>query len=179
MKAFKIVITGVVLIMSSLISFDSFGQRKHGPPHWAPAHGYNAETRYVYFPQHNFYYDMHRRVYIFSDGPEWHMAPALPSVYAWINLGNSMQVALDFYGERPYVENHYHCEQYSYKDHHKAWKKQHKEWEKREKEWAKEYKKRHRKCGSSCGDYRYADERRYDDRPTSRPNGRVRVDVRF
>ena len=27
------------------------------PPRWAPAHGYRAKTRQIYFPEQNFYFD--------------------------------------------------------------------------------------------------------------------------
>jgi hypothetical protein len=170
-KAFQI---GLVLIVASMISFDSLAQKRNGPPPWAPAHGYHAKARYIYFPEHNFYYDMHNRLYVYSDGPHWHSGHSLPPVYSWINLSYSRQVQLDYYGDRPYYENHYHADRYRHKEHHKAWKKQHKEWEKREREWAKEYDKRHKHCGSRCRDYRYAEERRPEP-----GRGRVSVDVRF
>lgn len=172
----RIAIISLILLLSSLVPLESLAQKKHGPPDWAPAHGYRSQNRYVYFPQHNFYYDTHSRAYIYPDGPHWQMAPALPSIYAWIDLGHAKQVALDFYGDQPYRENHYHMEKHRYKEQHKAWKKQHKEWEKREKEWAKEYNKRHKKCGRDCREVRYVETRPSSPPP---PNRRVRVDVRF
>lgn len=172
----KIAIIGLVLLMSSLIPVESFAQKRPGPPPWAGAQGYRAQARYVYFPQHNFYYDMHRNIYVYADGPHWQMAPALPSLYAWINLGNSTQVVLDYYGDLPYRENHYHVERYHYKEHHKVWKKQHREWEKQEREWTKEYNKRHKKCGHHCNEVRYVEARPVSPPPPAR---RVRVDVRF
>lgn len=175
MKKINFIIVAIVLVISSFSSLESFGQKKKGPPPWAPANGYRAQqARYFYFPEHNFYYDTDREVYYYPDGHDWNLSSSLPTLFAWIDLGNSMKVALNYNGDRPYRENHYHSERYRHKDHHKAWKKENKEWEKREKEWAKEYRKRHKKCDRSCGDYAYEEEDRED-----KPNGRVRVEVRF
>lgn len=42
----------VALAFLFFIPQDIFSQ---GPPPWAPAHGYRAKTRHIYFPDHNVY----------------------------------------------------------------------------------------------------------------------------
>jgi hypothetical protein len=175
MKSFRIIVAGFVLMMSCLVSVESSGQKRQGPPTWAHAKGHHQQARYVYFPQHNFYYDMHRSLYVYAEGPHWYTKPVLPALYASIDLGNSLQVALDFYGDRPYMDNDDHMEKHHYRAHHKAWKKQHKEWEKREKEWARQHEKHHKKCAGNCRDYRSSEGPSQQDRP----GGRVSVDIRF
>ena len=65
-------------------SLDSLGQEKgkDGPPPLAPAHGYRAKTRHVYFPDHNFYFDVQKNVYIYLNGSTWKVGAKLPSLYA-------------------------------------------------------------------------------------------------
>lgn len=83
-----------------------------GPPPWAPAHGYRAKTRYVYFPDQNMYYDLQARNYIYLSGSNWVIRATLPKLFLGINLGGSTQVELDFYGDRPYRYNATHIVKY-------------------------------------------------------------------
>ncbi|MFC4818561.1 hypothetical protein [Flavobacterium sp. GCM10023249] len=83
-----------------------------GPPPWAPAHGYRAKTRYVYFPDENMYYDLRSRNYIYLSGRNWVVRTAVPRIFVGINLGKSAQIELDFVGERPYVQNQIHVVKY-------------------------------------------------------------------
>ncbi|MDI9309735.1 MAG: hypothetical protein QM535_05935 [Limnohabitans sp.] len=94
------------------INENSFSQ---GPPPWAPAHGYRAKTRYVYFPDQNFYYDLNTRNYIYLSGPNWSISATLPKLFVGINLGKSSQVELDFAGDRPYRYNGEHLVRYKVK----------------------------------------------------------------
>jgi hypothetical protein len=81
------------------------GKGKNGPPPWAPAHGYRAKTRHIYFPQHNFYFDIQKGVYIYLSGGNWLTALTLPSLFGRINLANATQVELDFAADNPYKYN--------------------------------------------------------------------------
>ena len=107
MKPFSKIL--LVLFMLITISETTFAQ---GPPPWAPAHGYRAKTRYVYFPDHNFYYDLQARNYIYLNGANWQIRASLPSPLLRLNLGRSAQVELDFVGERPYRYNTTHVVKY-------------------------------------------------------------------
>ncbi|MES2863993.1 MAG: hypothetical protein V4666_07735 [Bacteroidota bacterium] len=91
-----------------IIPETSFAQ----PPRWAPAHGYRAKTRYIYFPQHNFYYDIRTHNYLYLNGRNWSVSVAIPAPFISINLGTSTQVQLDYYGGYPYYYNYDHRVKY-------------------------------------------------------------------
>jgi hypothetical protein len=99
-----------------------------GPPSWAPAHGYRAKTRHIYFPQYNMYYDMNRRSYLHLEGGNWSVSAALPNIFVGINLGKTAQIQLDYTGYDPYRYNNVHVVEYreycngGYYHHDKHWK---------------------------------------------------------
>lgn len=65
-----------------------------GPPPWAPAHGYRAKHRYMYYPSVQIYYDPARRLYFyFSDGA-WRSSGRLPKEKP-ANLGKSVVLQMD------------------------------------------------------------------------------------
>ncbi len=88
---------------------DVFSQ---GPPPWAPAHGYRAKTRHVYFPDQNMYYDIQKSNYIYFSNGKWSISTRVPSIFVGINLGRSSQVELDFYGDAPQRYNYSHKTKY-------------------------------------------------------------------
>jgi hypothetical protein len=92
-----------------LIPQDIFSQ---GPPPWAPAHGYRAKTRHIYFPEHNVYFDLQRRTYFYFRNGSWSVSTNVPSIYAQVNFGRARQVELDFYQDRPYRYNNVHVVKY-------------------------------------------------------------------
>ena len=78
----------IMLTLIFALPRDTLGQGKGkgGPPPWAPAHGYRAKTSHVYFPDHNFYFDVQKNVYIYLNGGNWEVGVKLPSLYAGIDL---------------------------------------------------------------------------------------------
>lgn len=107
-KSLKIFII-VLLLSLFIIPETTFAQ---GPPKWAPAHGYRAKTRYIYFPQHNFYYDIRTHNYFYLNGGNWSISVAIPTPFISINLGHATQIQLDYYGSYPYYYNADHCTRY-------------------------------------------------------------------
>ena len=99
----------LILVFMLVIPADVFSQ---GPPPWAPAHGYRAKTRHVYFPDHNMYYDIQKRNYIYFTNGKWSISTRVPSVFVGVNLGRSSQVELDFYGDAPQRYNYSHKTKY-------------------------------------------------------------------
>lgn len=101
----------VILAMIGLLSFptEMFSQ---GPPPWAPAKGYRAKTRHIYFPQHNFYYDIQTRHYFYLNNGNWSISVSIPAPFISINLGGATQIQLDYYGAYPYYFNRDHCVKY-------------------------------------------------------------------
>lgn len=86
--------------------------KTHGPPSWAPAHGYRAKTRHIYFPNHNFYFDLQRNVYIYMSGRTWRVSTSLPSILVGIDLRRSPKVELELTTDRPQAYNARHKKSY-------------------------------------------------------------------
>lgn len=100
-----------------LIPLEAFSQKKGGgPPPWAPAHGYRAKTRHIYFPEHNFYYDVQQGVYIYIDGGNWRIGAKLPSLFGNINLSASSKVELELNTSQPQAYNADHKVKYKAND---------------------------------------------------------------
>lgn len=103
------VIAIIAFAIFLLVPQDMFSQ---GPPPWAPAHGYRAKTKHIYFPDQNFYFDIERKVYLYISGGKWIVSAKLPSIYARIDLGKSTQIELEIGGHTPYVYNKEHIVKY-------------------------------------------------------------------
>lgn len=111
----KAALYGLVVILSlCFILPDVVAQgKKNGPPPWAPAKGYRAKTRQIYFPEQNFYYDTQRGVYIYlNNGGNWEANVKLPSIFARIDLGRAAKVELKLDTDYPQQYNSEHQEKY-------------------------------------------------------------------
>ena len=123
MNKISIVVTMVLLMVVS-ITIDSYAQKKGskkvktnynketGPPPWAPAHGYRAKTRYVYFTDHNFYYDNDKGVYIYLSGKNWEVSAKIPDLFKNVNLAAEVKIDLDFSADNPHQYNADHKRKY-------------------------------------------------------------------
>lgn len=98
----------IALFATFILPETSFAQ----PPKWAPAHGYRAKTRHIYFPQHNFYYDIQTHNYLYLNNGNWLVSVAIPAPFLSINLGRTTQIQLDYYGGYPYYYNANHRVKY-------------------------------------------------------------------
>jgi len=101
----------VVLVTTLLMPMDVIAQgnkKTKGPPNWAPAHGYRAKTRHIYFPDNNFYFDIQKNVYIYLSGDQWQVSLKLPSLFAGIDLKGVVQVELELYTDAPQKHNSQH-----------------------------------------------------------------------
>lgn len=87
-------------------------KKETGPPPWAPAHGYRAKTRYVYFTEHNFYYDNNRGVYIYLSGRNWEVSASIPDLFKGVNLSAAVKVDLDLEADNPQKYNTDHRKKY-------------------------------------------------------------------
>lgn len=65
--------------------------KRNGPPSWAPAHGYRH--RYIFFPEHNCYYDNYNGIYIYRKGSIWITSYTLPQFI--FNIGVTRKVELN------------------------------------------------------------------------------------
>jgi len=75
--------------------------KKHGPPPWAPAHGYRKNTRHIYFPVQQTYFDIDRGVYISLQGGKWENSTSRPLSLKGVDLKVAAKIELDFSGENP------------------------------------------------------------------------------
>lgn len=99
----------LTLVFAVFFTQDIFSQ---GPPPWAPAHGYRAKTRHIYFPEQNMYYDLQKGVYIYYDNGNWQVNVNLPTIFGSVNLGTTQQVQLDYCGNDPQQYNADHVSKY-------------------------------------------------------------------
>ena len=75
--------------------------KHHGPPPWAPAHGYRKNTRHIYFPVQQTYFDIDRGVYISLKGDKWEVSASIPLSLKGVDLKVAAKIELDFSGENP------------------------------------------------------------------------------
>ena len=87
-------------------------KKEVGPPPWAPAHGYRAKSRYVYFTEHNFYYDNNKGVYIYLSGKNWEVSAQIPDLFRHVNLAAEVKIDLDFSEDNPQKFNADHRKKY-------------------------------------------------------------------
>lgn len=115
----KKTLTGLLILLALTLAtpMASNAQHRHyHHPHWADVHSCRIETRNVYFPAYNFYYDMDREMFIYLSGDRWVFSLNLPVAFAHIDLAYEPMVELDFYDANPYLYNHDHI--IYYRDYH-------------------------------------------------------------
>lgn len=71
------------------------GKKGGGPPPWAPAHGYRAKTRHVFFKDYDTYYDLQKGVYISMKNGKWEISAKLPLPLQKVDLNKAAQLELD------------------------------------------------------------------------------------
>ncbi|WP_130734526.1 hypothetical protein [Flavobacterium sp. J27] len=104
LKTKKLLAIFALLLLFS-VPQDLFSQ---GPPPWAPAHGYRAKTKHIYFPDQNFYYDIEKGVYLYLNNGNWSVSVSVPSIFGSINLNTARKVELEIGGHTPYQYNEKH-----------------------------------------------------------------------
>lgn len=92
------------------------------PPDHAPAHGYRAKHRYVYYPEREIYYAPESRLWFWSSGGDWRFGTALPGAYQQYTSGG---VSLELGSDRPYTEHVRVVERYGKGSKHKKSKHKH------------------------------------------------------
>ena len=107
-----------IVLLAFVLPLDMLaqGKAKGGPPPWAPAHGYRAKTRHIYFSDHNFYYDVQKGVYIYMNNGKWSIAVKLPTTFAKVDLNKAVQVELELNTDSPQKYNADHKVKYKAKN---------------------------------------------------------------
>lgn len=101
------------LILLFLLPLDTLAQQqKQGPPPWAPANGYRAKVRQIYFPNYNMYYDLQKGVYIYLNKDRWQVSVNLPTIFGRISLNNTPKVELELNTDSPQRYNAQHVLKY-------------------------------------------------------------------
>lgn len=85
----------------------------HRPPAWAPAHGFRAHTRQVYFPKYNCYYDIERGTYIYINNGRWTVSVDLPIRFRPEYFRNTSYVELNINSRYPHYFNAEHRAKYN------------------------------------------------------------------
>ncbi|HEY9046599.1 MAG TPA: hypothetical protein VIN08_11915 [Ohtaekwangia sp.] len=122
MKHYRVLIV-ILLALTVITATDTMAQGKSkkkqksekrggGPPPWAPAHGYRAKTRYVYFKDYPVYYDNDRGVYISLSGKNWSVSAKLPDILKGVDLLATPKIDLDFSGDDPQRDYDEHKSKY-------------------------------------------------------------------
>ncbi|MCD4793871.1 MAG: hypothetical protein K8R54_11590 [Bacteroidales bacterium] len=103
----------VIFLLLFAVPVDSLAQKKpKGPPPWAPAHGFRSKTRHVYFPDHNFYFDIQNKVYIYISGGKWLYSAKLPAIFVDVNLKGAYKIELELEIDNPHKYNSSHIVKY-------------------------------------------------------------------
>lgn len=109
----SLTILSFCLTLLFFLPTEAFAQnKKQGPPSWAPAHGYRAKVRQIYFPDYNMYYDLQKGVYIYLNKDSWQISVNLPTIFGRINLSNTPKVQLELNTDSPQRYNAEHLMKY-------------------------------------------------------------------
>lgn len=113
MKAFKLSIFGIVLLLTGTVHAQVVVNVNIGsPPQWGPA-GY-SEVQYYYLPDVEAYYDVHSSMFIYNTGGTWVHRKYLPRQYRNYDLYNGYKVVMsDYRGNTPYTHFSEHKARYS------------------------------------------------------------------
>ena len=103
-KLFTIALS-VFFALSLSMPTEVSARNNHRVPFWAPAHGYRAQTRQVYFPEYNMYYDIQRGMYISVDNGRWSASLNLPIRFGNANFRNARYVELNVNSRAPQCYN--------------------------------------------------------------------------
>ena len=103
-KLFTIALS-VIFALSLSMPTEVSARNNHRVPFWAPAHGYRAQTRQVYFPEYNMYYDIQRGMYISVDNGRWSASLNLPIRFGNANFRNARYVELNVNSRAPQCYN--------------------------------------------------------------------------
>ena len=108
---FKVLLI-LVLLLGLPVDTWSQNKGKGGPPPWAPAHGYKASTRHIFFPDQNCYFDLRRNSYIYLSGGSWRVSVAMPSIFGGIDFNRARKIELDLDTDSPQKYNGDHKVKY-------------------------------------------------------------------
>ena len=77
----------------------TYHHHRHGPPSWAPAYGHRYNTRYVYYRDHNVYYDCYRDVFITFTGRRWVVTTTIPRAMVQVDFRRTAVAGVDYWDD--------------------------------------------------------------------------------
>ncbi|MBI4236882.1 MAG: hypothetical protein HY696_00515 [Deltaproteobacteria bacterium] len=92
----------VIRVVTFLVCFAMSASVLATPPPHAPAHGWRAKNRYVYYPQSQVYFSPDRRLYFWMEGHDWRVGVQLPPR---IVIDSQRSISLELEATRPYLEH--------------------------------------------------------------------------
>jgi hypothetical protein len=103
MKAVRLILFGIVLILASTVQAQvSVNVNIGSPPPWGPV-GYTA-VRYYYLPDVEAYYDVQSSMFIYISGGVWIHRAYLPARHKSYDLYRGYKVVMkDYHGNAPYT----------------------------------------------------------------------------
>lgn len=115
MKAIRCaIVTAVVAASVGFVAAPVYAD----PPPWAPAHGWRAKHRYVYYPSAEVYYAPDTRMWFWLGGNGWQAGVSLPvALQGYVQVGG---VSIDLDVDRPYLRNDYVVRRYG--GHQQRWR---------------------------------------------------------
>lgn len=84
-------------------------KKKGGPPPHAPAYGYRAKHKYLYYPSNNVYKDTERGLYFYLKGDNWEVGASLPLP---LKEGLGKSVSMELETDKPYIHHTEHVKRY-------------------------------------------------------------------
>jgi hypothetical protein len=104
----RILLSASLALLAGAVALPAAAQ--HGPPPWAPAHGWRAKHRYVYYPDSEVYYAPDTRMWFWLDGGDWRSGVSLPlGLQAYVRVGG---VDIELGTAQPWVEHTYVVDHY-------------------------------------------------------------------
>jgi len=106
MKTLKLVITGLVLVLSGALQTTQaqISVTVGTPPPWGPAEA--PGIRFYYLPDIEVYFDVNTGEYVYYSGRTWIHAHELPRAYRDYDLYGAYKVPLrEYHGERPWEKH--------------------------------------------------------------------------
>lgn len=77
----------------------TYRHHRHSHPLWAPAYGYRYNTRYIYYQDHNVYYDCHRDVFLVWAGRNWRVSSRIPDAMFRVDFRSARVYGVNYWDD--------------------------------------------------------------------------------
>jgi hypothetical protein len=77
----------------------TYRHHRHSHPSWAPAYGYRYNTRYIYYQDHDVYYDCHRDVFLVWTGRSWRVSSRIPDALLRVDFRSARVYGVNYWDD--------------------------------------------------------------------------------